>query len=59
MSHCGGLYSQGRFNGGFFSRCRFGGLILILEGLVFGIYQNMVFKFNIVAEFSPILVFFC
>ena len=41
----------------FFHVAGLGGLYL--EGLVFGIYQNMVFKFNIVAEFSPILVFFC
>ena len=57
MSPCGGLYSEGRFNGFFFRVAGLGGLYL--EGLVFGIYQNMVFKFNTVAEFSPILVSFC
>ena len=52
-----GAYIQRGDLTGFFRVAGLGGLYL--EGLVFGIYQNMVFKFNTVSEFSPILVFFC
>ena len=53
----GAYIQRGDLTEVFFALQVWGGLYL--EGLVFGIYQNMVFKFNTVSEFSPILVFFC
>ena len=41
----GGLYSEGRFNGGFFALRFWGGLYywrgLYMEELIFGIYRNL------------------